>query len=95
MNASIVIMKDGTPCLVYDEPFPHNIKYVAFSREDFQISLVFDIAAPKKVREHKFELPIDPSFAKLLEQKGHIGLSHIEGGKVKKTAIVPVVFTDT
>jgi hypothetical protein len=49
MNAGIVILQDGTPCLVYDETLPHPVKCVEFCRNDFLVTLVYD--APAEVKK--------------------------------------------
>jgi hypothetical protein len=42
MNAGIVVLQDGTPCIVYDEALSSPVRHVEFSREDHQITLVYD-----------------------------------------------------
>jgi hypothetical protein len=54
MNAGIVILKDGTPCLVYDEALPYPVKSIEFSRADFQITLIYD-APPQQVAAEPFD----------------------------------------
>jgi hypothetical protein len=52
MNVGIVVLKNGTPCLVYDEPLSAPIACVEFNRKDFLVTLVYEemdeTGAPKK-----------------------------------------------
>ena len=49
MNAGIVILKDGTPCIVYDDKLPFPVKHVEFCRDDYILSLVYDAPGTSKL----------------------------------------------
>ncbi len=46
MNAGIVILQDGSPCLVYDEALPGEVAHVELSRADHQMTIVYETPAP-------------------------------------------------
>jgi len=95
MNAGIVILKDGTPCIVYDDKLPFKIKHVEFCRDDFIISLVYDAPGTSKMfaqKALKFPHPLDPPFAKLLEKRGDVGVARVEKGQMVEIQVYKVRF---
>jgi len=94
MNAGIVTLRDGTPCIAYDEQLPYPISYVAFSRENFQITLVYD--KPRNIlREgRRFEFPLDHPFVRLLEERGNVAVARIGTVDLVEIKVYPVVFTN-
>jgi hypothetical protein len=95
MNAGIVVLKDGTPCIAYDEELPHPIRHVAFSREDFQITLVYEIEGRPESREgRKFDFPLDHAFLDLLKEKECVAIAKIENAAMTQFKIYPVVFLE-
>ena len=98
MNAGIVMLQDGTPCIAYDERLPFPIHHIEFCRGDFQISFVYD--APKKgpggsfMREtRKFEFPLDHPFVKLLEERGNVAVAYMNKTDLLEIKVYPVIFT--
>ena len=54
MNAGIVILQDGTPCIVCDEALPGVVREVHLSYADYQITLVSEIPPPPPEKEDPF-----------------------------------------
>lgn len=94
MNAGIVMLRDGTPCLVYDEQLPHLIKHVEFSREDYQLTLIYKLPDNIPKMGRKFEFPLDMPFVKLLEQKKKVAVACVQNGDLFEIKMYSVVFTD-
>lgn len=46
MNAAIVILQDGSPCLVYDEALAGDVGHVELSYADHQMTIVYEIPPP-------------------------------------------------
>ena len=95
LNVGIVTLKDGSPCIVYDQALPHPIKHVEFCRDDFQISLVYrlaDAAAPPQ--GVKFDFPLDQQFAALLEKKKTCAVAFVKDSQVSEIKMYNVVFTN-
>lgn len=97
MNAGIVILRDGTPCIAYDEKLPYAIKHVEFSRENFLLTLVYDVPGASKISGRKqgktFEYPVDHPFVKTLEQKRVCAVAAMGALDLLEIKIYPVVFT--
>lgn len=94
MNAGIVVLRDGTLCIAYDEKLPHPIRHVEFSRDDFQITLVYDVADERLGKQGKtFEFPLDHPFVKSLEDKQNIAIACMSKGQLLEIKMYSVVFT--
>lgn len=72
MNAGIVILEDGSPCIVYDEKLPYDIDYVEFNEDDHLITLVYAIPQAKEKQGHKFSYPLDRPFVPVLRERGNV-----------------------
>jgi hypothetical protein len=92
MNASIVMLRDGTPCLVYDEQLPHLIKYVEFDPSDFQLSLIYKLPDNIPKTGRKFEFPLDHPFVQLLEKKKKMAVACVQNGDLFEIKMYSVVF---
>ncbi len=95
MNAGIVILKDGTPCIVYDDKLPFPVKHVEFCRDDFILSLVYDAPGTSKLfaqKSLKFPHPLDPPFARLLAERGHVAVAKVEKGQISDIRLFFVRF---
>ncbi len=92
MNAGIVILRDGTPCIVYDEALPYPVRIVEFSREDYQVTLVYKTpeGAPKEGR--KFEFPLDHRFVALLEERKNVAVAKIKNDQLTEIQMFFVEF---
>lgn len=92
MNAGIVMLRDGTPCLVYDEQLPHLIKHVEFNREDYQLTLIYKL--PENLGKHgrKFEFPLDHRFVQHLEKKKKVAVACVQNGDLFEIKMYSVVF---
>ena len=94
MNAGIVSLQDGTPCIVYDEVLPHPISHVEFHYEDHCITLVYDIPNAQEKSGRKFEFPLDRPFMNLLRQRGNVAVASVKGKQLIDVKIYPVIFTE-
>jgi hypothetical protein len=79
MNAGIIILKDGSPCIVYDGVLPYPVKWVEFSMANHQLTLVYD--HPQAIRQQgkKFDFPLDARFVSFLKQNKAVAVARIEG----------------
>lgn len=95
MNAGIVILKDGTPCIAYDDKLPFPIKYVEFCRQDYTLTLVYNAPGASKMfaqKGLKFDHPLDPPFAKLLEDRGNVAVARVDKSQLTEIKVYPVKF---
>lgn len=90
MNAGIVILTDGTPCIAFDEALPHLVRHVVFDAETYQISLVYDVAEDVK---KMFEYPLDPPFLAVLREKKEVALAQTINGELIDISMFSVIFT--
>lgn len=92
MNAGIVNLEDGTPCIVYDEALPYAISHVEFNEENYQISLIYKMpgSSPKQGRE--FAFPLDLPFVELLRERGDVAVAFMKGKQVIDLNIYSVKF---
>ncbi len=91
MNAGIVILQDGTPCIAYDEVLPFPIHHVEFSREDYQVSFIYE-TPDKSIQSRKFEFPLDRPFVTLLEKRKDVAVAYIKNGDLFEIKMYSVVF---
>ena len=91
MNAGIVVLQDGTPCITCDEPLPHPVKRVDFSREDYQLTLVYELENGDK-QQKKFEYPLAHDFVELLDEKRLVAIAIVKEDQVIDINIYPVAF---
>lgn len=99
MNAGIVILPDGvTPCLAYDEPLPYAVKAIEFTRENYLLTLVYDVPrrrgsskfnSPKQGKT--FEFPLDRRFADIIMRDGVMALARMKDGQLVDLQTFPVV----
>ncbi len=99
MNAGLVVLKDGTPCLAYEGLLPYPIRHVEFNPEDHRITIVFD--APRKKgkslfmtkKEGKtFEFPVDPLFVNLFKTRNTIAVAAVNNEKLGDIRMYSLVF---
>lgn len=100
MNAGIVILKDGSPCIAYDEALPHPVSHVQFSTDDSLIKLIYkeeskSLTKGKNSSGKIFEYPLDYRFKDLIEFTGTIQVALVHKGQIVEMKEVPVVFVDT
>ena len=93
MNAGILILKDGTPCIAYDEQLPYLIKHVEFDPADYQLTLVYDVKGGSKMMKQgkKFDFPLDHGFVKLLNTRKNIAVACIQHGELFEIKMYPVL----
>jgi hypothetical protein len=94
MNAGIVTLRDGTPCIVYDEDLPHLIRHVEFSREDYQVTLIYKLPEGKPKEGKKFDYPLDHPFVKLLEEKKKVAVARVKKGDLFEINMYSVIFVE-
>ena len=92
MNAGIVILADGTPCIVHDEALTQPIRHIAFDAENYQISLVLGGDDSEEIRK-TFEYPVDPPFVELLREKKEAAVAQALDGKLVDIAVFSIIFT--
>jgi hypothetical protein len=90
LNAGIVTLEDGTPCIVYDEKLPHAVSHVEFNGENHQITLVY--AQPGGARGHEFAFPLDRVFLQLLQERGNVAVAYLNDRQVVEINVFPVKF---
>ncbi len=95
LNVGIITLKDGSPCIVYDEALPHPIKHVEFCRDDFQVSLIYqlpdDKAPPQGI---KFDFPLDQKFVDLFEKKKMCAVGFVKDQQLIEIKAYNVIFTN-
>src|SRR5476651_1364643 len=95
MNAGIVTLKDGTPCIVYDEQLPYPIHYVEFNRDDFQVTLIYKLPDNKAPKQgNKFDFPLDHPFVKVLEKNKKVAVGFVKDKQLTEIKLYSVVFID-
>lgn len=82
MDAGIVSLVDGAPCIVYNEKLPYDISYVEFNEENHQITLVYDIPGSSGKQGYEFDYPLDRPFVNLLRQRGNVVVTFIKDKQV-------------
>ncbi|MDI1227214.1 MAG: hypothetical protein PSY14_05985 [bacterium] len=97
MNAGIVMLRDGTPCIAYDDKLPYPIKHIEFCRANFLLTLVYNVPGASKISGRKqgktFEYPLDHPFVKTLEQKRVCGVAAMGDKDLLEIKMYSVVFT--
>lgn len=99
-NAGIIILKDGNPCIAFDQVLPHPVKYVQFSEEDSLIKLIYNIKDEKLTKGKEssgkiLEYPLDYRFKELIQFTGVIYVALVKKGQILDMKEVPVVFVET
>ena len=92
MNAGIVNLQDGTPCIVYDEKLPHAIKHVEFNEENHQLTLVYALPVAAGRQGYEFDFPLDPAFTAVLRGRGDVAVAYAEKQKIQDVSVFPVKF---
>lgn len=82
MNAGIVTLKDGTPCIAYDEKLPYAVSHVEFNEENHQITLVYAIPDSTERQGHEFAFPLDRPFVELLRKRGDVAVAFLKNKQV-------------
>jgi len=93
MNAGIIILIDGSPCIVYDEKLPYDIDFVEFNEEDHLVKLVYKVPGATEKQGYQFSYPLDRPFVALLRERGSVIVSFIKNRQVLDTNIHIVRFT--
>lgn len=96
MNAGILTLQDGTPCIAFDERLPYPIRHVEFNPADHRLTLIYLVAGASKIsapkQGKKFDFPLDDRFLNLLRLRGDVAVARIDGKQLVDLAIYPVVF---
>lgn len=94
MNAGIVCLKDGTPCITYDEILPCDISHVEFNETNHQLTLMYDREDDEGRVGYEFPFPLDPPFTALLRERGNVAVAFIQEGQPFDFNIYNVIFVD-
>ncbi|MDD9900314.1 MAG: hypothetical protein OXT65_04985 [Alphaproteobacteria bacterium] len=92
MNAGIVVLKDGTPCIVFDDPLPP-VGKVIFTAEDHLLTLVFEQPDASGNTHRKLEYPLEPDMVDFLKERGNVAVGMVVSGALKDIRMVNVVFS--
>ena len=93
MNAGIISLTDGAPCIVYDEKLPHEISHVEFNEENHLITLVYDNPSPGSKRGYEFSYPLDRPFVALIRERGTVVVAYMKDKQLVDINISIVHFT--
>jgi len=93
MNAGIVTLVDGSPCIVYDEKLPYDIDHVEFNEDDHLITLAYAIPGSTAKQGHTFSYPLDRPFVTLLRERGNVIVAFMKDKQVVDINICIVRFT--
>lgn len=94
MNTGVLILRDGTPCIVYDGDIPH-VRNVEFNYDDFLVTLVW--VDPKTSQEGRLtlEYPLSEGMLAAFKKYEIIGIGRITADKkMEDLHMIPVVFTN-
>lgn len=94
MNAGIVSLEDGTPCIAYDEILPRAIGHVEFNEANHQLTLMYEENDDEGRVGYEFPFPLDPPFTALLRERGDVAVACIKNKKLVDIQIFNVVFVD-
>jgi len=92
LNAGIVSLVDGTPCIVYDEKLPYAVSYVEFNEENHQITLIYAIPDSTAKQGREFSFPLDRPFVDLLRERGDVAVAFVKDKQVIDLNIYTVTF---
>jgi len=92
MNAGIVILQDGTPCIVYDDKLPYPVRHVEFNYEDHRITLVYDVPGAKEKQGQQFDYPLDSRFLSLLEKNGEVAVASVKNDQLVDIKEYSIIF---
>jgi len=93
MNAGIVSLQDGTPCIVYDEALPYLIDYVEFNEENHQITLVYILPPGVKGKQGmEFPYPLDSDFLEVLRDRGDVAVAFVKNKQLSDITLFSVKF---
>jgi hypothetical protein len=95
MNTGVLILRDGTPCIVYDGDIPH-VRNIEFDYSDYLVTLVW--VDPKTGQEGrmKLEYPLSENMLSAFKKYEIIGIGRITADKkMEDLHMIPVVFLNT
>lgn len=93
MNAGIVILEDGSPCIVYDEKLPYDIDYVEFNEDNHLVTLVYAVPNATEKQGHEFPYPLDRPFVPLLRERGNVVTCYMKNKQLVDFNICSVRFS--
>lgn len=76
MGIGVLVLQDGTPCVVHDEPLP-NIASIEYDKNVHMITLVWTDEKTKKVQKRKLEHALDPRIGAVLERVQIAAIGHL------------------
>jgi hypothetical protein len=92
VNTGILILRDGTPCIIYDGDVPH-VRNVEFDYDGYLITLVW--VSPETGEEGRLELeyPLSDNMLAGISKYEIIGIGRITPEKkLEDLHMIPVVF---
>lgn len=93
MNAGIISLMDGSPCIVYDEKLPHEISHVEFNEDNHLITLAYENPAPGSKRGYQFSYPLDRPFLAVIRERGSVVVAYMKDKQLVDINICIVRFT--
>lgn len=94
MNAGIVILEDGTPCIAFDAALPFEVSHVEFSEETHQVALMYAIPGGRVRDGYVLAFPLDPPFTALLRERKEVGVAHIKDNNIIDLRLCLVKFIE-
>lgn len=86
INAGIITLQDGTPCIVMDTAPIQIVTHVLFDNTDHTLSLVFDDQSTRR-----FDYPLDMGFIQILRKHPRIAIATMNNGQPADLNTYPVV----
>lgn len=93
LNAGILILSDGTPCIAIDDLMEKSIKAVEVDADTSMVKLIYRPSWSLKQEEKELDYPLDYDFRELLAFCKYVAIAYVHGGKAIDLKEVPVVFT--
>ena len=89
MNSGIVILRDGTPCLVYDADLPH-VRYAEYCPKDHLISLVWLDPETQEKAYKQLEYPVPDDLYRLLDDRRFMAVGQVRGKELFDLHMIPI-----
>jgi hypothetical protein len=95
MEAGIMMMEGNIPCIFYEGKLPHPVKYIAFSKSDHTLTLVYDIPGGSKkfTQGYKFPFPLDARFVEHFRDGFTAAIAPTKNGQPVEIEMHLVIFT--
>lgn len=95
MNTGVLILRDGTPCIVYDGDIPH-VRNIEFNYDDYLVTLVWVDPETNEEGRLQLEYPLSENMLAAFKKFEIIGIGRItEDKQMEDLHMIPVVFLNT